>query len=271
EGRGEGEAAGQRHPLLLATGQLARMPFGVLAQADEREDVPHARGLVGAGKPAHAERERHVARDRHVREQRVVLEDHADVALVGLAARQLLAGELDDAAGRLLEAGDHHERRRLAGAARSEKRDELASRDVDADVVDGVDAPVVRLQEPVQSQVRHRRYPVTTPARGTMRASTITQPAPAALTTMGLRSSSSRLSRSAQANSARDSRQRASAATSPGGRPRNPTSNVAARVSAIIADASPSRSGKERRATSSNASIRTPPAPNASTSPNSRS
>src|SRR5204862_2230921 len=47
------------------------------------EDVPHARGLVCAGKPAHTERERHVARDGHVREQRVVLEDHPDGGLVG--------------------------------------------------------------------------------------------------------------------------------------------------------------------------------------------
>src|SRR5437879_8231621 len=118
-----------------------------------------------------------------------------------MSVSQLLCGEVYGAAVRLLEAGDHHERRRLAGAARSQERDELAPGDVDADVVDGVDASVVRLHEPVQSQVRHRRYPVTTPARGTMRASTITQPAPAALTTMGLTSSSSRLSRSAQAKS----------------------------------------------------------------------
>jgi hypothetical protein len=56
--------------------------------------------------------------DVHVREQRVVLEDGVDVALVRRHAGDRLAGEQDLALGRLLEAGDHAQGRRLAAARR---------------------------------------------------------------------------------------------------------------------------------------------------------
>src|SRR5437773_710666 len=237
------------------------MLVGERAQAHEVEDLAHARRLLRAREPTHAQREGDVARDRHVGEQRVVLEHDADVALPRLAPRQVLAAELDDAAGRLLEARDHHQRRRLPRAAGAEERQELALRDVDADLVHGIDAPVVRLHEPVERQVAH----------GTMSASTTTQPAPLSLSTMGFTSSSFSAARSDHAKSPSASRHRASAATSPGGRPRWPASSVAARVSAIIAVASPSRSGRQRSATSSSASISTPPAPKASTRPKSGS
>src|SRR5262245_34745827 len=106
-----------------------------LPQPDQVQDLAHTLGLPRAGEAAHAQGKGDVALDRHVGEQRVVLEDDADVALVRLAARQVLAAELYDAAGRLLESGDHHERRRLPRAARAEQGEELALRDVEADPV----------------------------------------------------------------------------------------------------------------------------------------
>src|SRR5262249_47040134 len=265
--RVEDEATGERDTLLLTAGQLARVFVGEGPQADEVEDRAHALGLPRARKPAHAQRESDVALDRHVGEQRVALEDDADVALVRLAARQILAAELDDATGRLLEAGDHHERRRLPGAARAEEREELALRDVEADAVDGVDAAVVGLHETLELEICQRQAL----ARGTMSASTTTHPAPVGFTTIGFTSSSARLSRSAHAKSPIASSARASAPTSPGGRPRKPPSRLATFVSAIIASASPARRGKGRSATSSSASISTPPAPNAKTRPKSGS
>src|SRR5262245_15738737 len=265
--RVEDEATGERDTLLLTAGQLARVLIGEGPQADEVEDLAHALGLSRARKPAHAQRESDVALDRHVGEQRVALEDDADVALVRLAERQILAAELDDAVGRFLEAGDHHERRRLPGAARAEEREKLALRDVEADAVDGVDAAVVGFHETVELEIRQRQALT----RGTMSASTTTQPAPVGLTTIGFTSSSARLSRSAHAKSPIASSARASAPTSPGGRPRKPPSRVATFVSAIIASASPARRGKGRSATSSSASISTPPAPNARTRPKSGS
>ena len=53
---------------------------------------------------------------RQVREQRVALEHRVDVALVRRRERHVLAVQQDLAAGRLLEAGDHPQRRRLAAA-----------------------------------------------------------------------------------------------------------------------------------------------------------
>src|SRR4029434_7763889 len=243
------------------------MCVGVGAQPDQIEDLAHALALLRARKRAHAQGESDVVLDRHVGEQRVVLEDDADVALVRLAARQILAAELDDPAGGLLEACDHHEGRRLPRAAWAEEREELALRDVQADPVDGVDAAIVGLHETVELEVCQRQAL----ARGTMSASTTTHPAPVCLTTMGFTSSSPRLSRSAHAKATIASSARASALMSPGGRPRNPPSRVATRVSPIIASASPARSGSGRSATSSSASISTPPAPNARTRPKSGS
>src|SRR5438067_8816618 len=265
--RVEDKAPRERDALLLAPGELARLLAGEPAQPDKVEDFAHALCLLRARKRAHAQRKGDVALDGHVRKQRGVLEDDADVALVRLAARQILAVELDDAAGVLLEAGDHHQRRRLPGAARAEERDELALRDVEADPIDSVDAAVVGLHETVEPQVCQCQAL----ARGTMSASTTTKPAPVSLTTIGFTSSSPRLSRPAHARSPIASSARASAPTSPGGRPRKPPSRVATRVSAIIPSASPARRGNRRSATSSSASISTPPAPNASTRPKSGS
>ena len=48
--------------------------------------------------------------------------------------------DVDLAGGRDFEPGQHHQRRRLAGAGGTEQGDELAGRDVERDVVDR-DAP----------------------------------------------------------------------------------------------------------------------------------
>ena len=50
-------------------------------------------------------------------EQRIVLEQQPDIALIGALAGHGFAGDLDDAAVRLLEAGNEAQRRRLAAAA----------------------------------------------------------------------------------------------------------------------------------------------------------
>ena len=75
--------------------------------------------------------------DVHVREQRVVLEDRVDAAAVRRDAGDRLAGEEDLAGRRLLEAGDHPERRRLAAARRAEQARERAAGDPERHRVDG--------------------------------------------------------------------------------------------------------------------------------------
>src|SRR5262249_36060639 len=102
-----------------------------------------ARVDVVLGKTPHLERKHHVLRRRHVREQGIVLEHHADIALVGLAPNKILSVELDDTAGRGLEAGDHQQRGRLAGAARAQQCEEFPALDVERDIVDGVGLAVI--------------------------------------------------------------------------------------------------------------------------------
>ena len=78
---------------------------------------------------------------RHVREQRVVLEHHADVAAVRRQRDDRLAVDGDVAGGRHLEAGDHHQGRGLARAARAEQGQELARADVERDAATAATRP----------------------------------------------------------------------------------------------------------------------------------
>ena len=86
---------------------------------------------------AHAEG--HVVVDRHMRIERVGLEHHGDAALRGRHVVDQLAGDLQLAAGDLLEAGDRAQQRRLAAAGRADEDDELARLDVEIDAVQDVD------------------------------------------------------------------------------------------------------------------------------------
>ena len=83
-----------------------------------------------------AQAERDVLVDRQVREERVVLEDRVDVALVGRQPGHVLALQLDQAGGRLLEPADHPQGRGLAAARGAEEAEELAVLDLEVDVVD---------------------------------------------------------------------------------------------------------------------------------------
>ena len=104
---------------------------------------------------AQAQAERDVLVHREVRVERVVLEHHRDVALL---RRQLVDDALADeelAAGDLLEAGDHPQRRRLAAAGRADEHEELAVLDVERQVGHGVEAVVVDLVDLVEGDVSH--------------------------------------------------------------------------------------------------------------------
>src|SRR6266540_1898742 len=118
---------------------------------DERErllDLPRRRALVDA---AHPQRERDVVAAGHVRKERVVLEDHADVALVRRDGRQVATVEHDAPGIGSREAGDNAERRRLPGSGRPQQRHELSWSDVEGDVVDRVQLAVL-LRDPAEVQ-----------------------------------------------------------------------------------------------------------------------
>ena len=123
------QGPGQRDALLLAARHLPGPPLLVAGQADERERLADPPALLVAARLALAQAVADVLGHVHVREQGVVLEDRVDVAPVRRHAGDRLAGEQDLALGRLLEAGDHPEGRRLAAAGRPEDRVELAVRD----------------------------------------------------------------------------------------------------------------------------------------------
>ena len=82
-----------------------------------------------------------VVLDAQVREQRVALKDGVGRALVRRQAGDVVAVDQDLARVRLLEAGDHPQRRRLAAAARAEQGEELPFRDVEVDGVDRSEIP----------------------------------------------------------------------------------------------------------------------------------
>ena len=109
DGRPRRQGTGQRHPLLLAAGQLVRVAAGQVAQPDQLEHLGDpAAPRRGAG-ASRSSPKRDVAGRRQVREQRVVLEDQADPAPLRVHAR---AGPGD------LVAGDAGSRRRRAARAR---------------------------------------------------------------------------------------------------------------------------------------------------------
>ena len=94
-----------------------------------------------------------VLRHRHVREQGVVLEHDADVAPVRRHVVDRPAVENDLALGHRLEAGEHHEAGGLARARRAEQRQELAPRDVEAELLHHQGLAVVGLLDLDESDV----------------------------------------------------------------------------------------------------------------------
>ena len=90
---------------------------------------------------AHAEREGDVLEHRHVREEGVVLEDHADVALVRRHPRDRVPVDEDLAGVGEQEPGDEVEGRGLARTARAQECDEAPGRDGQAHLLDRGDRP----------------------------------------------------------------------------------------------------------------------------------
>jgi hypothetical protein len=121
------KAPGQRHALLLATGQLVRAAVAVVGHADEAEQLGHP-GRAPRPVPASlAEAEAHVLRHRQVREQRVGLEHQVDRPAVRRLGGDVAAVDADAPAVGLLEAGQDPQQRRLAAARRPQQREDLAA------------------------------------------------------------------------------------------------------------------------------------------------
>src|SRR5437879_2947254 len=119
-------------------------------EADEVDHLERSRLAGGARLAADLEPERHVVDDPPVGQEPEVLEDHreavpAQLAQAGLVrAADVLAVEDDLARGRLDEAGQAADERRLARARQAHDDEDLPAPDVERDVMDGRDAAGLR-------------------------------------------------------------------------------------------------------------------------------
>ena len=113
--------------------------MAMAGEADERQQLVHARCHARAGDASRLEAIGDVARHRQVGKQRIRLEDDAVVALARRQARHVAAGHAHGAEVLPLEPGDDAQQRRLAAAARPEETHELAVADLEADAIESDD------------------------------------------------------------------------------------------------------------------------------------
>jgi hypothetical protein len=122
------ERPGERHALLLAAGQLARIAVGECLEPRHREDRIDALDDLGFRQLPEGESVADVLAHVHVRPERIALEDHrhpASLRRIGDARRRHGASpDPDLTAIRHDEAGDQAQRGGLAAAGRAKQADE---------------------------------------------------------------------------------------------------------------------------------------------------
>jgi hypothetical protein len=133
----------------------------------------HAALDLGPGDAPEPQRVGQVPAHAAVRVQSVALEDHGEVALARFLVVDPLTGDLQVAAGDVLEAGGHPQQGRLAAARRAHQDEELALFDLEAELLDGLDVAEPLRDGPVanagaQADLLTRR---DTPAAAGMSAS----------------------------------------------------------------------------------------------------
>ena len=125
--------------LLLAAGQLVRLPLQIIFDLDQFRGFHHllVHHFLLEFRLAFQvlQREADVLPDRQMRIQSIVLEDHADAAVLRRKLRHVIFSEKDLAAGRHFQAADQIQRSGFAAAGGSEKADQLAVRDLEIEIV----------------------------------------------------------------------------------------------------------------------------------------
>src|SRR5205085_10801629 len=130
-----GEGAGEGHALHLPAGELRRVAVTEAGEADDLEELVAALEALLPRPAADLEAELDVVGDRHVPEERVVLEDEADVALLGREVVDAAAVQQDLPSVEGREAGDEPQDRGLPAAARPEEHEQLAVGDLERALV----------------------------------------------------------------------------------------------------------------------------------------
>ena len=141
----EDQRPGDGNALLLAAGELARAAVAEARQLDHLERSLHPLFDLGLVQVADLKRKGQVLVDRHMREERIVLEYHADAALMRRHAVDGLAVQEDLAVGGGLEAREHQKGRRLAGTRRAQHGDEFALGDIQIEILNDQGLAVITL------------------------------------------------------------------------------------------------------------------------------
>src|SRR5207245_2202111 len=136
-------------PAAGAWARIAVLEPGELHLPEPLGEPPSDRGAVELPEP---EAVSDVGARGHVGPERVVLEDHADVTLVGSQLVHAALAEPDLAGVGCPKARDEAEQRRLAAAGRPEQCEELAVGDLERNPVDGGHA-VEALRDTAQRDV----------------------------------------------------------------------------------------------------------------------
>jgi hypothetical protein len=120
----------QRHPLLLAAGQLLGLAFLIPGQPHHFERLGDAPADFAAVNLLHLESKGHILADGHVWEEGVALKDRVDGALKGRRLAHGAPVNQNLALGGQLKAGNHAQRCRLATAGRTQQRKKFAVADL---------------------------------------------------------------------------------------------------------------------------------------------
>ena len=131
-----GQAARQRHALLLAARELVRLALGIGCELHQGEHLVGALLDLGLGQALALQTEGHVLPDVQVREQRIALEHHVDRPLVRRQSGDVLTTQKDATLGRCLETRQHAQQGRLATAGRTQQGKDLAFADRQRHLVD---------------------------------------------------------------------------------------------------------------------------------------
>ena len=166
---GADDGAAHGNALALAAGEGGRLAVEELLEVEDAGGL--ANGLVDGIRVdlAELERERHVVVDGHVRVQRVGLEDHRDVAVLGLNIVDHATVDLEGAGGDVLEAGDHAQRRGLAAARGADEDDELLVGNLKVEILHPLIAVGVLLPYVFECEARHLRNLSPCPANARTR------------------------------------------------------------------------------------------------------
>ncbi|MPL94881.1 hypothetical protein SDC9_41040 [bioreactor metagenome] len=146
----EDQGPGERDALLLAARHLCGATVGELAHLHHVEGARHFRLALGFGHAPHLERKGQVLGHRHMREKRVVLEHHADPALVRRKMVDVRPAEAYFAVRGGFESRQHHQAGCLARAGRAEHGQEFAFADREVEVLHHQSFAVVALLDVIE-------------------------------------------------------------------------------------------------------------------------